>query len=201
MIGLIIATVFVCIILTLLFSSLKITLSISDTVIFKLSYLGIPLFSFDKNKPVKKKKEKHKDNKSFTEVLKDYTKGKSRKKIIQEILTVLKELCVKFGTVLKHLRFKKLEFDLTVASSDAATTAIAYGNICSLVYSLSGMLGSAYNFDAKKIKVSADFASEQVKFILNCQVKIRIVYLVRFALSTVLSIIKLKLGEVKNGRT
>ena len=197
MIGLIIAITIICIILILLCSSLKIVLKISDGVVFRISFLGITVFSLDNDRQLKK--EDSTEKKKITTVLKEYTKGK--KNAVENILSVLKELCVKFGLIVKHLRFKKLEFDLTVATSDAATTAIAYGGLCSLVYSISGMLSSAYHFDAKKIQVSADFSAEQMNLRLNSVLKIRVVFLVRFTLSAALSIIKMKLGEVKNGRT
>ena len=63
------------------------------------------------------------------------------------------------------------------------------------------MLGSAKGFNAKKIKVSTDFSSEQMTLILKSTIKIRLLFLVGFAVSTAFSIIKLKLGEVKNGRS
>ena len=63
------------------------------------------------------------------------------------------------------------------------------------------MLESTYNFDAKKIKVTADFTSEQMKLELKSVIKVRLIHLINFALSSVFSIIKMKIGEVKNGRT
>ena len=186
MIGLIIAGAVLCIILILLLSSLKITLNISDGVTFKITYLGLSVFTQKQNK--------------LTNVLKDYAKGKSRKKVIEDILVILKQLCLRFVKLLKHVRFKKLDFNLTVASEDAATTAIRYGNICSIVYSLCGLLGSACDFDAKKVKVSADFASENMTLVLKSTIKIRLIFLVSFAFGFAFSIIKLKLGELKNGR-
>ena len=201
MIGLIIVMTFVCIILLLLLSSLKITFNICDGVDFRVSFLGISLFSLKENKPVKNKSEKSKGKSKLTNTLKEYSKGKSRKLLVEEILFILKELCVKFVKLLKHIRFKKLDFNLIVASDDAAKTAIRYGKVCSVVYSICGMLGSAKRFNAKKIKVSTDFSSEQMTLILKSTIKIRLLFLVGFAVSTAFSIIKLKLGEVKNGRS
>lgn len=198
--GLIIAAILLCILLILLLSSLKITLNICDGVEFKINFLGINIFNL-KKKHKRKKQKNGKEDKKLIGVLKEYTKDKSRKKLVEEILYILKEICVKFGRLLKRIRFIKLDFDLTVASGDAATTAIRYGSICSVVYSICGMLESTYNFDAKKIKVTADFTSEQMKLELKSVIKVRLIHLINFALSSVFSIIKMKIGEVKNGRT
>ena len=75
MIGLIIVMTFVCIILLLLLSSLKITFNICDGVDFRVSFLGISLFSLNENKPVKNKSEKSKGKSKLTNTLKEYSKG------------------------------------------------------------------------------------------------------------------------------
>lgn len=198
-IALIIAAIFVGIIFVLLISSLKITFRLSDSVIFYITFLGFRIF--DINSKPKTKKSEDKEKGKLTGVLKEYAKGKSRKKLVGEILVILKALCEKFIKLIKHIRFNKLEFSLTVASDDAAKTALAYGTACSVVYSICGMLSSAYKFNPKKVNVSADFSTEQITLKVNTVIKIRLIHLVKFALSTAFSIIKLKLGEVKNGRT
>ena len=199
MIALIIAAVVVGIIFLLLISSLKITFRLSETVVFYVTFLGVRIF--DINAKPKRKKEKKQEEKKLTGVLKEYAKGKSRHKLIGELLEIIKSLCAKFVKLVKHLRFRKLEFDLTVATDDAAKTAIVYGSVCSVVYSICGMLASAYDFNPKKVNVSADFSTDKMSLKVNTVIKIRVIYILKFALSTAVSIIKLKLGEVKNGRT
>ena len=206
MIGLIIAIIIVLLIAFLLLSSLTVVFNIDEQIVLEVKFLGISLFNFNSkhkanNKPsVKKTAAKKNDKKKLTSVLKEFAKGKSKKELIEEILEIIKELCVKFGRLLKHIKFKKLEFNLTVASSDAATTAILYGNLCAVVYSICGMLSTAYNFDAKKVKVLTDFTSENMKIMLKSKIKVKLIYLVAFAISAAFSIIKLRIGEVKNGR-
>lgn len=203
MTGLIIAMVFASVILLVLLSSLSVTLNINDKVIFRLSFLGICIFdiNFKKKKKSSLKKKEQTSNKGLTDVLKQYAANKNNKELIIEIFSIFKELCIKFYKLLKHTRFKRLEVDLKISSDDAAKTAIIYGNVCSVVYSLVALLKSACDFDHKKIKVSADFSSETINFSMLCNIKIRIVYIVAFAISVLYSIIKTKLGELKNGRT
>ncbi len=203
MTGLIIALVFASVISLVLLSSLSVTLNIVDKVIFRLSFLGICVFDINskKEKKISLKKKEKKSNKGLTDVLKQYAANKNNKELIIEIFSLFKELCIKFSKLLKHTKFKRLEVDLRISSNDAAKTAILYGNVCSVVYSIVALLKSACDFDHKKIKVSADFSSETINFSMLCNIKIRIVYIVAFAISVLYSIIKTKLGELKNGRT
>ena len=203
MTGLIIAMIFASVILLVLLSSLSVTLSINDKVVFRVNFLGICVFDINSKKKKNsslKKKEKT-SNKGLTDVLKEYAANKNNKELIVEIFSIFKELCIKFSKLLKHTRFKKLEVDFRISSNDAAKTAILYGNACSVVYSLVALLKSACNFDHKKIKVSADFSSETINLSMLCNIKIKTVYIVSFAISVFYSIIKTKLGEFKNGRT
>ena len=197
MTGLIIAMIFASVILLVLLSSLSVTLSINDKVVFRVNFLGICVFDINS----KKKKKEKTSNKGLTDVLKEYAANKNNKELIVEIFSIFKELCIKFSKLLKHTRFKKLEVDFRISSNDAAKTAILYGNACSVVYSLVALLKSACNFDHKKIKVSADFSSETINLSMLCNIKIKTVYIVSFAISVLYSIIKTKLGEFKNGRT
>ncbi|MBQ1186721.1 MAG: DUF2953 domain-containing protein [Clostridia bacterium] len=206
MIGFIIAVAIVLLITFLLLSSLTIIFNIENKITLKVKFLGICLFNFNPNKKAKsashkKVSEKKQNKKTLTSTLKEYAKGKSKRELVQKILEIIKELCIKFGRLLKHLKFEKLNFNLTVASDNAATTAILYGNLCAVVYSICGMLGAAYNFNPKNINVSADFASEQMNLILVSKVKVKLIYIIVFLISAIFSIIKLRIGEVKNGRT
>ena len=205
--GIIIAFSVILIIAFILLSSLHFRIKVSDTVIFSVKFLGFKLFSFDGNKKSTSKKDKHKykvkkpNKKKLSNTLKEHAKGKTGKELIVEILEIVKDLCVKLASLLKHVKFKKMEFSLIVASSDAATTAILYGNLCSVVYSICAALGSAYNFDVKKVSVSADFSAENMLLKLDSSFKIKLIFVIQFLIKTAFSIIKLRMGEVKNGRT
>ena len=55
-------------------------------------------------------------------------------------------------------------------------------------------------FDPKHISVKTDFASTQMKFYMSGVIKVRVIYLVGFVISTAVSIIILKLGDINNGK-
>lgn len=211
MIGWIVALSVVGVIFILLISSINVFLEINDRVFLKISILGITLFSYDsENTKTKPKNTKHKkkleasDEKSlstFSSLLKEYTKGKNKRELIQELFEIIKYLCIRFKTLLGHFRFKKVVLDLTVATDEAAETAILYGRLCSVIYSIVSLLESSVNFSSEKISVKTDFTSEKFKLILSSTFKIRVCYILGFALSLAVKVIKIKIGDIKNGRT
>ncbi len=194
-------------ILLLLFSSLKISLYIGEKTVFKISYLFIRIFSFNSDnknakqkKKRKKKKEKQNDKKTLTETLKDYAASKHKGELIVEIFDYLKIVLSRFKNLLRHIRFKRAVLRLTVATDDASNTALLYGKICSAVYPIVSVLDAAMKFDPKEISVRTDFTSAQMEFLLSGTVKVRLVHILGFVLSTAFEIIKLKLGDITNGK-
>lgn len=202
MTGIIIAILFAGIIVLLLTSSLSVTLNITDKICFKVSLLGICVFDINsvKDKKTSAKKKSRSDKKGLTSLLKEYADNKDKKELVFDMFSLFKKLCIKFSKLLKHVRIKKLEVNLKIASDDAAKTAILYGNACSIVYSLVALLKSACGFDHKKIAVSADFSSDKIDLTMLSNIRIRVIYIVYFAISVAYTIIKMKLGEIKNGR-
>ena len=188
----------------LLLSSLKITLDIGEKAVFKIEFLFLKLFDIDSKKTSgsikEKKKLKKKDKKSIVDTLKDYASSKHKAELFFEIIEYLKIALIKFKKLLSHTRFNKAVLDLTVATEDAADTALLYGKVCSAVYPIVSVLDTAMKFDPKHISVKTDFASTQIKFYMSGVIKVRVIYLVGFVISTAVSIIILKLGDINNGK-
>lgn len=61
----------------------------------------------------------------------------------------------------RHLYLRKLYVSMTVASGDAAKTAILYGAISGLVFQLLGQLQCLINVKAEAIRIRADFFNER----------------------------------------
>ncbi len=204
MIGWIIFSVLMLILAVLLFSSVKISLSINDAVRLSISYLGFALFVFDSANKNRNSKEKPKntskesDNNSFVSFLKRYAESKKKTELVKELFEILKLILTRFKKLLKKVRFKVLLLDLSIASEDAANTAILYGRICTLIYPLISMLSVSSGFSADKISVKTDFLSEDIKLELSSVAKIRISSLLIFAVSTALLVVRFKIGDLKN---
>ena len=206
MTGWIIVLSIIFLLLLLLLSSLKIALKIDEKAYFKVTLLGFKLHSLDKKskKPKSSKKVKAKDlgndSEGFSNLLKRYCKENDKSVIIKEIIEFLQFFFSKFKRFMSHIRFKNLMFDMTVATDDSAKTAILYGSVCSAVYSLVTLLSNASHFDPEKISVCSDFTSEKFKVFIYCIIKIRLCFILAFAFSMLFKVIKIKLGEINNGR-
>ena len=204
MIGWIIFFSILAIFAMLLLSSLKITLEIGENAVFKVRFLFFKIVNYDsENKSSKSKKEKKKPNKkkkTLVDSLKEYASSKNKRELFFEIIEYLKIVLSKFKKLLSKTRFKKAVLDLTVATEDAADTAILYGKVCSAVYPIISILDTAMKFDPKRISVKTDFASNKMKLYLSGIIKIRFIHILGFLTSTALSIIILKLGDINNGK-
>ena len=204
MTGLIVGLSLFCLLSILLLLSFKITLKIDNKADLKVSYFGITVYQLGKEvkKPSGKKKAlKPKSEKDgLLGLLQKYSKETDKGLILKEIIDFLNFLFSRFKAFLSHVRFKNLVFDLTVATDDAAKTAILYGTVCSAVYSLVTLLNNASHFDPKKISISTDFTSDKMKIYINSVIKIRLCFVLAFAFSILFKIIKTKLGEINNGR-
>ena len=214
MVGILILIVVLTPIICLLISSVKLALEISDKVRFSISYLGIELYSFDssvdklklpekkeksrKTKPKKETAKKAKER-NFKSILKDYadTKG-SKLEIVFDILEILELLCVKFMKLMRHIRFKKVKMELVVATDDAADTALSYGRACAVTGAIVNYLDKAIHFSPQQISVVSDFTSTESRFYLNGVIKLRVFFILHFAVTTLFSLIKLKIGDIKN---
>jgi|GEM_PF-611114 len=127
-----------------------------------------------KNKKQQKKQEKQKEEEKSGET------GAEKKKLNIDIPEAI-ELSVKvikalFGTFGRHLRVTASRLHITVASTDAATTAVMYGAISqSLAYTME-ILNRVSNFKYKKddFSLTVDFCSDKIKADVLFIFKIRI---------------------------
>ncbi len=110
------------------------------------------------------------------------------------IIEILKKLLNRFKKILNHVFIKDFNFSIKVAGNDAADTAIKYGAVCSAIYPLSTLLNNCLNFRPDNISVYSDFAGEKTDFYLKGQISVKLIYLIAFAVSSVLDIIKTRIG-------
>lgn len=205
MTGFIITILILSVIFLLLLAPLKIVLRLNNSAYFKVKYLGITLYNVNSEKKQHKKKTQEKisapKKTKFKELLKKYSDGKSKAEILKELLDIIKTFFESFKRFIKHIVFKNINFELTIGSDEAAKTAILYGGFCTVVSSLVTLLSNSRNFKPSNIAVKTDFSSEQISVLLDCTIKIKLLYILAFAFSLALKLLKNKIGEMKNGRT
>ena len=193
MIGWLILGVVIAAVLLVLLSRLKIHLEIiKDTEpVVRVSFLGINLYRFSEEKKSdegddsKKNNDKKKDKLNLKKYVKTYDD-------VIELLHTVKNILVKFKRLLKNVVVKNTEMELIVVGNDAAATALLYGAACSAVYPIINLLSSCVTFKPEKINLSAGFAEKEIKFALKTDFSIRIIYLLKFLISSVIEILKLK---------
>ncbi len=130
---------------------------------------------------------------------KEERKEKKEKKSVSEILSLLRLILSLLKKVLgkffQHVRIDLRRLRITVATSDAASTAVAYGAITGTISVLIPLIESAKQFSlpAKEdLDVQADFLSESPRLDLDLSVSLRVWHALDIALGALITFIKHK---------
>lgn len=159
-------------------------------------YIGFVKLRLIPEKPKKPKKEKAKkktENKA--------NKPETNKSIIKEkglpwFVSLLKKLAELAGGVLKdffkHIIIRKLMLSITVASGDAAKTAVNYGYYCSAVYPAVGIIVGAVKCKKYGVDIKPNF-DEKAKsnYFVELEAKIRVLWILSALLSHAKEIIEI----------
>ena len=122
---------------------------------------NIPL---GKKKKDNKKKEKKKEEKPKKKPRKTETDGKS----FLSQLGFFKDLVVSAcNHILKALRIRRFKTEITVGSDDPCTTAMLYGSINALIYTLVSAVNALIAVDKRDIVISADYNAEKTFVLID----------------------------------
>lgn len=202
MIALIILAVIAVVLLAVLFLPITVEMVFDGKFVLRIKYLGITLFDNQKEK----KQSKHKREKVNTDSGKNTTEKKDNfiKKIYKQkglqgtisyFCNVLTILLKKMRRVIKHFKFRRFKLDISVATSDAANTAIQYGKICAAVYPVISLLQSITDFKSKEINISADFEKTNSEFKSSILIKTQGLYWIIAAIGILNQYLKLQRKE------
>lgn len=134
-----------------------------------VGFVRLPIY------PPKPKKERHKKKLKTSEPKKQESK-KEKKSLVKEkgvvfVLELVKKIADLANTVLKdffkHILIKKLQLSIKIAGSDAADTAIKYGQCCSAAYPAVSIIASSMNCPKYGVDILPDFnenAKSDIKF-------------------------------------
>lgn len=149
----------ICLIILILLLPLTLELKYNEELILNGKYLGITVFGDEKEEKKRKKKSNAsngKDTQKYSTIKETY-KQKGLVGTVKYYGIVIKSFLKKFSWLVKRFKFRKLDIDLTIATQDAATTAITYGEVCGAMYPILSFLHSNINLKSKKININADF--------------------------------------------
>ena len=78
---------------------------------------------------------------------------------------------------MRFIKIRKFVFDLSIATDDAAKTAIEYGEVCCVVYPIISFIEANTNFKLKtnNINIRPDFDSKDSKFKVSVLVKAKLI--------------------------
>ncbi len=182
MIVLYIILAFLLALTVVLFLPLGVDLQFKDQFLYKVKFVGIILYPRPNKSKIEPKEDKSdkktQDNAdSFFENL--------RKKIgfvgaLKEIFGFFADCFVPFKRFLNFVKFKNVNFNLSVAGSDSAMTAIEYGAVCSVVYPVLSLFKSLANVKYKKIDIKSDFEGKKSVFSFSLKLRVPLVFVLIF---------------------
>lgn len=176
---LIIAAILLCIISALLLSVVSVDISFFGEFELTVKLAGITVYK-PKEQPAEPKEEIKKEPKPDTEKSNFFQKIKEKRGFagaVKELFYFADTCFKKIRKLLKHIKIKKLFLDIIVASSDAATTALEYGAVCSCVYPVLSFLTSAADVKLKQVNIKSDFNAFNPDLSFSLSARLRIVYL------------------------
>lgn len=145
----------------------------------KIKLAGVIVFALKPKEKIKKPaaisdKKAEKETKTVFEKIKDKNGFFGA---IKEIFAFLSDCIGHLQWLFKFVRFRKICFNLTVASKNAAQTALEYGALCSVVYPVLSFFDSIANVKYKQINVESDFDNNQSNFDFSLIIKLQIIFL------------------------
>lgn len=190
MIGIIIAAVILLIFAAVIFLPVTLLVDYGDRLSVKIKICGIKIYG---NAPEKKRetgkslkrKTGHKEDTEkngivqakevFSRLKKEYGMTEALVRVFSFLGRVLSHI----KNLLRHISIYKLKLGITVATPDAAGTAIEYGRVCQAVYPAAAFLSSCRKIGSKEISVVSDFSSDEGKISFTIAVGTSLLYLIR----------------------
>lgn len=179
MIALVIIGIIIFLVALLLILPLTVDLRYDNDFALKIKYVGITIFNNGKKakpKKVKKSKKNAKPSKKKDNFIVSTYKQKGLMGTVSYFSEILKLILKKSLWLLKRLKFRKFNVDLTVASGDAATTAINYGRVCAATYPVLALLEANANFNSKSVNINANFDKTKWEFNASIIIKAKLVF-------------------------
>jgi hypothetical protein len=205
MIALYVILIVLAVIGFLLFSSVSIMISTKDGVKVKCRYLFVT-YSYPAKKVSKPKNKQMKSTEN-----KAPEKENAFKRLINSeglsgtltlIFDVLKQAAESLGNLLHHVRVKRFNLKIKVASDDPMMTAVEYGTVCSLVYPALSFFYGKCKFKRKKteINVISDFNVTKPDIEFSAKFKCRLIFVIAAGIKVIIPIIRKKIvGKIVSG--
>ena len=158
---------------------MSVDISFFGEFVLTVKLAGIAVYK-PKEQPAEPKEEIKQKPKPDTEKSNFFQKIKKKRGFagsVKELFNFADTCFKKIKKLLKHIKIRRLFLDIIVASSDAATTALEYGAVCSCVYPVLSFLTSAADVKLKQVNIKSDFNASNPDLSFSLSARLRMVYL------------------------
>ncbi len=190
----------------LLTFSITIYIKITDEVSILVGAFGykksidFEIKDTDEKEEQKKKKKASKLDDASKKVSDKKANEKSLSQTLDFAITLIKSIFPNSIRMLKHIRIECLKLYMTVASDDAAQTAIAYGVATTSIHTLLGVLDNTFKLKIKSVDIVPDFVSGEAKYDISFKVKLRFVHILFASIGIIFKIIVNTMKNKKNAK-
>ena len=170
----------IVVLITLLILPVKLRVDYDKELTFTIKYLGFTLLdSEEEDKESKKVLKKVQSTALPTdkESIKSTYKQKGITGTIKYYGDVLLLILKRLRWIIRFVKIRKFVFDLSIASDNAADTAIEYGEVCCVIYPIISFIQTNTNFKFKtnNINIRPDFDSTDSKLKASVLVKAKLI--------------------------
>jgi hypothetical protein len=183
-------------IVLLLFCSVTVIGSVNESVNIKIGYLFYhkTLIPEGENK---KRKTAENDIKKPNKIREMIDKN-GLVATIRELSGIVKVVLIRLKKTVKHIRVKKFRCVITVASDDPCKTAIEYGEVSGVAFTILRGLQELMKWNTRKTKmlVQSDFNGNKSKIDIEFKVKLKLYFILSAVLGVLFTLVKAKVTEI-----
>ncbi len=185
-------------IVLLLFCSVTVIGSVNESVNIKFRYLFYRKTLIPESKS-RKRKTSENDIKKPNKIREMIDKN-GLIATIRELAGIVKVILIKSKKAVKHIHLSKFNCVITVASDDPCKTAIEYGEVSGVAFTLLRGLQELMKWNTGKTKmlVQSDFCSDKPKIEIDFKVKLRLIHILSAVLGVLLTLVKKKVKQILN---
>lgn len=152
-----------------------------------------------KPKPPKEKEEKKEKKRRKSKKKRKEDSRKPKKSLPEKIRLVRALLAALLRRTRRYLHLRAVRAHISVATGDAASTAVLYGAVSAALSGLLALLDRAFNLKAPPgdVAVFPDFTGEKTKADLKIVLSLRVFGALAILFSVAIAYVKVKLGSGK----
>lgn len=186
-------------IILLLFCSVTVKGSVNESLNIEIGYLFYRRTLIPETEKPTKKKSKENDIKKPNKIREMIDKN-GLVATIRELSGIVKVILIKLKKTVKHIYVKKFRCVITVASDDPCKTAIEYGEVSGVAFTILRGLQELMKWNTRKTKmlVQSDFNGNKSKIEIEFKVKLKLYYILSAVLGVLFTLVKTKVAEILN---